>query len=202
MDTDPNNQPNPNETASGFTLSHLALLLGLPETSTEAEIEGKLTELMKTALNGAAELTTAQTSLQTLQSEQDALKAQYDALWKKQEDLDKRQREAEADAALGIVKDKIPADKFSQLRDLFLTNPESAKLSLELFAAGGSVKTGEEPPPKPTHDPSNPSAGEETPAERVAKLDALIKQIQGEGKFKGYSEAREEARRRQPELFQ
>lgn len=57
-----------------------------------------------------------------------------------------------------------------------------------------------EPPPKPVHDPAAQNAAPTT-EQKAAQAAELIKAIQGEGKIKDYTAAREEARRRQPELF-
>ena len=57
---------------------------------------------------------------------------------------------------------------------------------------------------KTTTPPSPPKPKQTTALtahEKAAAIEKLIKQIQGEGKFKNYSWAREEARRRKPELF-
>ena len=188
-------------TTASIDRARVCAWLSLAETATDAEIEGAIANLK--AKSGETE--TAQTSLQQMQAERDQIRAEYEALFAREQELSKKQREAEADAALEPVKGKITPEQFTKLRDLFLSNPEAATFSLSLLTSQASTEAqpGEGAPPKPTHNPENPGeTGEDTAEQRAAKLDALIKTIQGEGKFKDYSDAREEARRRQPELFQ
>ena len=200
-ETDPNNPTETVVTTASIDRARICSWLSLAETATDAEIEGAIAQLK--AKSGETE--TAQTSLQQMKAERDQLEADYKALFERQQELDKKQRAAEADAALEPVKGKITPEQFTKLRDLFLSNPEAATFSLSLLTsqASAEAEAGEGAPPKPTHNPENPGeTGEDTADQRAAKLDALIKAIQGEGKFKDYSDAREEARRRQPELFQ
>lgn len=184
-------------------LATVAGWMGLPETATLAEVEGKLQELSAKA----GETTAAQTSLADLQAQRDALQAQYDALFAKQQELDKAQRVAEVEAQLSVIADRVPAEKLAKLKELMLSNPEAGKGMLELLselpAPGASTaEAGKGAPPPPVHDPAaqNAPAAQDKVA-RVQEAEALIKAVQAEGKFKDYSSAREEARRRRPELF-
>src|SRR5687768_4878958 len=70
-----------------FERAKLIAILGLPETATDAEIEGLIADLR----TKAGETATVQTSLQTIQAERDTLRADYDALYARQQDLDKKQ---------------------------------------------------------------------------------------------------------------
>lgn len=67
--------------------------------------------------------------------------------------------------------------------------------------SGGGLPQSKIPPPPPIHDPN--AKPEQTPAERAAEAEKLIAEIRKAPgtKFPGYSDAREEARRRSPQLF-
>ncbi len=181
----------------------LLSLLGLAPEATDAELEGVIVDLRAKA----GETATAQSSLSALSLERDALRAQYEELFEKQTTLDKKQREAEADAALEPVKSRVSAEQLGKLRELYISSPDAAKFHLELLQTAASAEavatTGKGEPPKPVHDPSKGDAGAEKTAEaKASEAESLIKAVQKEGKFKDYSSAREEARRRSPELFQ
>jgi hypothetical protein len=118
-------------------------------------------------------------------AEVDALLADYDlpeAALPAMRDLAKANRE-QATALLGAVPKKAAKNEASA---------EAAKAK-----AGGDA--GAPPPPKPIHDPNAPA--ELTPEQKSAEAEKLIKAVQKEGRFKDYTAAREEARRREPELF-
>ncbi len=151
-----------------------------PELKTAQE---KITQL-------EAELATAQTSLQEATG--------------KLTEIENAKSMAEIETLLADY--ELPPETLTAMTDLAKTNRDQAKALLtampkkkapEVVAPVIPVVAKEAP--KPMHNPGQPA--EKTPAEKIAEADKLIAAIRKEGKFTTYETARDEARRRQPDLF-
>ncbi|HSI15706.1 MAG TPA: hypothetical protein VK961_26905 [Chthoniobacter sp.] len=208
--------PNPDAAvSSGVTLTPAdiaALLdkLGVdPATADVAAILAKID-----ALNGAA--TEAQTAVGSAQSTLAELQAKYDSTYadlnSKQEELSQiyqAKAQAEADGILeqytalfppGEAGDKAKAT----MRSLLLADRGSAVTILDGMkrdATEAKAEGAKGTPPAAVHDPANAANAGMTAEQKATAVETLIKTVQKEGKFKDYTSAREEARRRQPELF-
>lgn len=95
---------------------------------------------------------------------------------------------------------KIPHEAKGPLVNILLSDREKGEALLAAFpriAPPGDL--GE--PPRPTHI-SPRYAHAKSPEQKVAAGNKLIAEVQAEGKYKDYTSARNEARRRNPVLFE
>lgn len=185
----------------------LATKLGLSADADDAAIWGKIDELLGLSTQAA----TANSTLTNVQAELDKVRAEFDALYQKQTELEKQKREAEVDTILEQFADRLTDQKAKdRIRTLLLTDRESAMDILQGLpvvnaaadAGSGGASAAGGTPPDAMHDPNADAANSAMTAEEKAKeAEALIAAIRKEGKFKDYTSAREEARRRKPELF-
>jgi DNA repair exonuclease SbcCD ATPase subunit len=188
----------------------LLALLGLDANADDAAIEAKVTEVQGTLTKvpeletAAAGANDASTKLQEANAELERVRAEYQALFDRDQAAQKQKAEAEVDAILEQFADRLTDAKAqARIRAILVSDREAGMEILNGLPAAAAASSGEEKkkdaPPAPKHDP-----GAETTlsaAEKAAEADKLIAAIRAEGKFKDYTPAREEARRRKPELF-
>jgi hypothetical protein len=182
----------------------LLALLGLDETSDEATVDAKISEI-STAMGSMGDLQTKASTADQLQKQYDDLQLQYQELNKKQEEIWKAKQAAEADEILKVYEGYFVDDASkAAIRNILLSDKEAGIAILNglkkpeaAAPAGDETKT----PPPPIHDPKGDAQQQMSDQEKIDKQNALIKQIQGEGKFKSYDDARAEARRRDSSLF-
>jgi hypothetical protein len=181
------------------------LALGLPSEGVTAESFLAALDALILKAKSADDLTVqagdAAGKLAGAQAEMDRTRAEMEELYKKLQDLEKAQRDAGVDAILEQYADRLPDEKMkTRLRALLQSDRESAMDILKGLPAPGATVVEKKDPPTPVHTPG----ADQTAAadrEKADQLSALIKTIQKEGKFKDFNAAREEARRRQPDLF-
>ena len=181
----------------------LLALLGLDDTADEAAIDAKVSEV-STAMGGLGELQTKASSADDLQTKLDAIQKQYQELNDQQQALFKAKQEADADEILAVYKDCFTDDAArAAVRNILLSDKDAGIAILNGLkkpeVAAPEVKTPAGDPPAPTHKAKEAAAPSDE--EKIKEQNALIKKIQGEGKFKDYTAAREEARRQKPTLF-
>ena len=166
-------------TAESFSAALDALVAKLPTAEQTAEQTAASGASAEAATALEAELTAARAELQTFR---DAAAAQQQAA------LAAELGEYDLDEAAAGVMGMLPAEHRAMLL---------GKMPKKAAPAAAAKPAKEEAPPKPVHDP----AAAPDAQQKATALDALIKAIKAEGKFPDYTAAREEARRRQPELF-
>jgi hypothetical protein len=83
-----------------------------------------------------------------------------------------------------------------QLREMLVTDREGAMEIIAGIKNARPVKKGDLPEP-PQHDPYQ----EDSPEAKARRQKDLIEEIKKEGRFTDYTSAREEARRRNPGIF-
>jgi hypothetical protein len=170
--------------------------LGVPaEQVTPESVQRAITALKEHAATAdqlAAKLAEVSDKLGTLEADAQARLAA---------ELDKELADYDLDEeTLGVVKTLSPEQRkplLGKLPKKAAPAPE-AKAEAEEFPKAELPKA-EVPPPKPVHDPK--AEQPMTVEQRVQAAEALIRKVQKEGKFQDYTAAREEVRRRQPELF-
>lgn len=182
----------------------LLAILSLPAEATDEEITAKEAEIRGT-LAGVGELQTQAGSVSGLQAELDATKAKLQEF----EAEAQKRREGETDALLEEY-EGLSNEAKTVLRDLILSDKAKGETLLASYPkkkpaapvdqpSTGNPQPSPAPPPAPKHNPGQEA--EKTADEKISEGNALIEAVQKEGKFKDYSSAREEARRRKPELF-
>lgn len=108
------------------------------------------------------------------------------------------------DAAKAVLRDQLLADaEKGQALLSAMPKKDGAAATVEAMTpdVSGAATPEKKTPPAPKHDPKKAAQKELNPQEKVSEQNALIKKIQGEGRFKDYTAAREEARRQKPDLF-
>jgi hypothetical protein len=203
------NDPNatdPNAATAAQPLDYkatLLALLGLDATADDSAIQAKADEVTGT-LGTVGDLQTKASSADDLQRQLDELRPQYEELNRKQEEIYRQQQEAQADEILATYKDRfVDEASMAPIRNILITDKQAGIAILNGLkkpeAAAPAEQKVEGQPPAPKHDPTG--AAQPTAEEKAAEAETLIATIQKEGKFKDYTSAREEARRRKPELF-
>lgn len=164
----------------------------------DSAILAKVTELVSTA-GTAAE---TGTSLAAAQAELETLRAQYQELFAREETARKQMAEAAADEILAQYADRIrtPEAK-AHLRALLLDDKAAAIQILDGLAVGTPAAA--EPPPEPVHQETDTEGGEGLTAEqKIAEANKLIAELRKtKAAFQDYESARNEIRRRRPDLF-
>lgn len=150
------------------------------------------------------ELKTAQEKITELEAELATVKTSLQEATDKLTEIDNAKSMAEIETLLADY--ELPPETLTAMTDLAKTNRDQAKAILTAMprkkAAVADESTAtpvEKKAPAPLHDPGQQT--EKTPAEKTAEADKLIAAIRKEGKFTTYETARDEARRRQPDLF-
>lgn len=182
-------------------LDTLATKLGLdPATATADELLGAIDAKLGELTNAAGEVGTIKTTLESANAELEKIRAEYQALFEREQVAAKMKAEAEVDAILGLY--EIAPKALPVVRALLLSDRQAGMDLVEGYPKKGEAKpAAEDVPPAPMHDPAKLSAAEKTAEQKAKDAEALIKVVQAEGKFTDYTAAREEARRRKPELF-
>lgn len=192
-------------TASALTLGpdEIAALLeklGLdPATTDVAALLAKIDE-MSGAQSAAAD---AAGKLEAANAELEKVRGEYQQLFEREQASAKAKCEAEVDAILEQFGARLTDGKAKErIRALLLSDREAGTDILNGLPALGA-KTAAATPPAPQHDPAAQQQQQQamTAEHKAAAADQIIKAVLGEGKFTDYSSAREEARRRQPDLF-
>lgn len=127
-------------------------------------------------------------------------------------EIEKAKTMAEVDALLSDY--EMPEASAAAMRELAISNRDQATALLGAMPkkakAGDAAAEGEKKPdaaekkpdagspPPPVHEPGN---AEMTPEKKASEASALIAEIRKGGRFPSFEAAREEARRRKPELF-
>lgn len=160
----------------------------------------------ESVLAAAKSLSEKSANADTLTAQLAGVTAERDAATAKLGEIEQAATMAEVDALLADY--ELPAEAVQPMRDLAVSNRDQAKALLTAMpkkgaaaAADEKAKPATENPPPPIHDPAAEAKPATDPATKAKDADALIAAVRKEGKFKDYSGAREEARRRQPELF-
>jgi hypothetical protein len=183
--------------------AELLKLLGLDASADDAAIQAKAAEVQGT-LGTVGDLQTKASSADQLQQKLDEISAKYAALNLEQEQVYKAKQEADADEILKVYEGHFVDDASkAAIRNILLSDKDAGIAILNGLkkpeaAAPSSDTTTAAEPPAPKHDPAN---GEMSEDEKIAAGNALIAEIRKEGKFKDFDSARDEARRRKPELF-
>jgi F0F1-type ATP synthase membrane subunit b/b' len=176
---------------------------------TDEQIASSLSSLQASAASVAdlqSQSSDAATRLQELQTQYDQVTADLDAKSRELGDLYRAKTEAEVDAILEQYAGRIatPAAK-DRIKALLLSDRESAMEILEGMPEPAAAPA-EGAPPEPVHNPGQ-QQGQMSEQDKLAKQNELIAQIRKEKRgdatpFATYEAARNEARRRQPDLFQ
>jgi hypothetical protein len=170
-----------------------------------AEVQGKLAKVpdLETAAAGAND---AAEKLRLANEETERVRGEYQVLFERDQAAQKAKQEAEVDAILEQYADRLTDEKAkARIRSILVSDREAGMEILNGLpaAAAAPSTTGEEKkteePPAPKHDPASETGM--TDDEKIAKQNELIATIRKEGKFKDYTSAREEARRRDASLF-
>jgi hypothetical protein len=177
----------------------LAPLEGQAAEITDEAILAKLDELLASAGNGA----TAVTDLATANAELERIRGEYQPLFAREEEARKRQTEAEIEEILKTYADRFASpEAMAPVRELLISNRESGLAILNGLAPVAATTAAV--PPGDQHNPEEETAP--TPAEKAAEAEALIATIRKETRgektpYAKYEDARNEARRRKPDLF-
>lgn len=207
---DPNNQ---NATPVDWRAKLIADLNLQPvEGAAEVSDEQILAALEALAASAAsvADLQTqssdAASRLQELQTQFDQARTEFEEKCRQLDEIQRAKVEAEVDAILEQYAGRLatPAAK-DRIKALLLSDRESAMEILEGMPDPAAAQPGEEPP-APMHNPGQEQA-QMSEQEKLAKQNDLIAAIRKEKRgdqtpFASYEAARNEARRRQPDLFQ
>jgi hypothetical protein len=209
--------PNPGEqveTAQPVDYKAVLLdVLSLGPDAADADITAKAEELrtqmasLPSLQEQAATATDAATRLEQATAENVRLQGEFQRLYDEQEAARKAQQEAEVDTILEQFSDRLTDEKArARIRAILISDREAGMEilnGLPAAAATTSATGGEEKkdPPAPVHQPNNGDPPQMSADEKAAEAEKLIKDIKAEGKFTDYTSAREEARRRKPELF-
>ena len=213
----------PDESAAAAVVDQPAALrakllaaLKLSETSTDDEISAALEALEDQSVHTLRPELRRVLKLADTASDTDVTAALIAAIEKLEgfESSAQTAKEAEIDAQLATL--EVGDDTKAALREQMIADPAKAKPIFDALpkkkvedpAAAAATeekktpaaKTEAKTPPTPKHDTQNESAMNAD--ERAAAAEKLIATVRGEGKFNDYTSAREEARRRKPELFQ
>lgn len=174
--------------------SELITRFSLAEDADNATIIAAL----DTAIKGGEETSS---KLADIQAQFDNLQKELEEKHRELDELYKAKSEAEIDEILAQYGDRIKDDKArAAIRTLLQSDRESGLAILNgLPAAPAPANTENDNPPPPTHDPAQ-QGDALSPEQKIAEAEKLIAAIRQE-KGWNYEQARDEARRRKPELF-
>lgn len=187
----------------------LLALLGLDDTADDAAIDAKIAEWtdkmaklpeLETSAGNSA------TALEAANQELERIRGEYQVLFDQDQAAQKAKQEAEVDAIMEQFADRLTDDKAkARIRSILVSDREAGMEILNGLkkpeTAAPAEGAGSGTPPSPQHDPNAAADAAMTQEEKITQQNALIKEIQKEGKFTDYESARAEARRRKPELF-
>lgn len=190
-------QKNPDNTAGqkplrDYLIEKFSLAPEVDDAAIIAAIESAITD-GSTAATQLSEITAKMEAIQAdLQIKQSELEALY-----------KAKATAEVDEILKPFEARIPDEAArAAIRNVLMSDRDSGLAILNGLpgaAAPASPKVNN--PPDATHEDNPTTSDEMTPADKVEKSNALIQQIRREKPSLNYESARDEARRREPNLF-
>jgi primosomal protein N' len=176
--------------------TQLTTILGLAPDVSDDEITAKIGSFKTPGDSGNLQTALDTANARVKELETAAQKAQQDEI----DELIEEAGELPDDAKTAL-RNALSTDRASGMALLSaVKKPAAPPTPPEKPAAPATPEKPASAPPAPVHTPKAQAAAM-TDQEKVQKQNALIKTVQGEGKFKDYIAARAEARRREPNIF-